>query len=86
MTEILTRRGFGIESGIPRETLACPDGLAPTHDLYLLKSYTALSLRLAGVLHVAGVLSDRPTWRQLPDAFADETDGKADPDDSRSSA
>ena len=54
VTEILTRRGFRVESGIPEEMLACPDRLAPTHDLYLLKSYTALSPNLAGVLHVGG--------------------------------
>src|SRR3989449_11778732 len=34
--------------------LVSPDRLASTHDLYLLKSYTALSLSLAGVLHAEG--------------------------------
>src|SRR5205807_10314810 len=34
--------------------LVSPDQLASTHDLYLLKSYTALSLSLAGVLHTEG--------------------------------
>src|SRR2546422_2775127 len=54
VSEILRCRGFLIESGIAEEMLVSPDQLASTHDLYLLKSYTALSLSLAGVLHAEG--------------------------------
>src|SRR2546422_6761151 len=50
VSEILRCRGFRVESGIAEEMLVSPDRLASTHDLYLLKSYTALSLSLAGVL------------------------------------
>jgi ribosomal protein S6--L-glutamate ligase len=50
----LTRRGFRIESGIAEETVTQPDVLAATHDLYVLKSHTELSLSLAGVLHLQG--------------------------------
>src|SRR3989442_966543 len=54
VSEILRCRGFRVESGIAEEMLVSPDRLASTHDLYLLKSYTALSLSLAGVLHAEG--------------------------------
>src|SRR2546426_2481098 len=54
VSEILRCRGFRVESGIAEEMLVSPDQLASTHDLYLLKSYTALSLSLAGVLHAEG--------------------------------
>ena len=54
VSEILRCRGFRVESGIAEEMLVSPDRLASTHDLYLLKSYTALSLSLAGVLHTEG--------------------------------
>jgi hypothetical protein len=43
--EILTRRNFDIESGKVEEMLLRSDLLKPTHDLYLLKSDTELSLR-----------------------------------------
>jgi ribosomal protein S6--L-glutamate ligase len=54
VSEILRCRGFRVESGIAEEMLVSPDRLASTHDLYLLESYTALSLSLAGVLHAEG--------------------------------
>lgn len=49
--EILTRRGFDIDSGIAEELVAEPDRLSIQHDLYILKSHTELSLSLAGILH-----------------------------------
>lgn len=52
--EILGRRGFEIDSGIPEETVVRPDRLASEHDLYVLKSHTELSLSLAGVLAAQG--------------------------------
>jgi ribosomal protein S6--L-glutamate ligase len=52
--EILGRRGFEIESGIPEETVVRPDRLSVGHDLYVLKSHTELSLSLAGVLAAQG--------------------------------
>lgn len=51
---LLTRRGFRIEAGIAEEMLMQPDRLAVTHDLYLLKSHTELSLSLAGIWHGQG--------------------------------
>jgi ribosomal protein S6--L-glutamate ligase len=52
--EILTRRGFRIDSGIAEDIYVQPDSLRPAHDLYLLKSHTELSLSLAGILHAQG--------------------------------
>jgi ribosomal protein S6--L-glutamate ligase len=52
--EILTRRNFEIESGKVEEMLLRSDLLKPTHDLYLLKSDTELSLSIAGILHSHG--------------------------------
>lgn len=52
--EILTRRGFQIDSGIAEDVYVQPDSLRPAHDLYLLKSHTELSLSLAGILHAQG--------------------------------
>jgi glutathione synthase/RimK-type ligase-like ATP-grasp enzyme len=52
--DILRRRGFEIESGIPEETVVRPDRLSVEHDLYVLKSHTELSLSLAGVLAAQG--------------------------------
>jgi ribosomal protein S6--L-glutamate ligase len=48
----LAGRGFRIESGIAEEMVT--DDLVATHDLYVLKSHTELSLSLAGVLHLRG--------------------------------
>jgi ribosomal protein S6--L-glutamate ligase len=57
LTEVfaeLTCRGFHIESGIAEEIVARPMDLRATHDLYVLKSHTELSLSLAGVLDLQG--------------------------------
>jgi ribosomal protein S6--L-glutamate ligase len=50
----LRRRGFGVETGIAEEIVQRPDRLTATHDLYVLKSHTELSLSLAGILHTQG--------------------------------
>jgi ribosomal protein S6--L-glutamate ligase len=52
--QILERRGFDVESGIPEETVAQPDRLRSEHDLYVLKSHTELALALAGTLDTLG--------------------------------
>jgi ribosomal protein S6--L-glutamate ligase len=52
--DILARRGFEVDSGIPEEAITRPDRLSPEHDLYALKSHTELSLSLAGVLAAQG--------------------------------
>jgi ribosomal protein S6--L-glutamate ligase len=52
--DILRRRDFEVESGIPEEMVVCPDRLPVEHDLYVLKSHTELSLSLAGVLAAQG--------------------------------
>jgi ribosomal protein S6--L-glutamate ligase len=52
--DILRRRGFEIESGIPEEMVVRPDHLCVEHDLYILKSHTDLALSLAGVLAAQG--------------------------------
>ena len=52
--DILSRRGFAVESGIAEDLLTRPDLLCPRHDLYLLKSHTEMSLSLAGILHDQG--------------------------------
>jgi ribosomal protein S6--L-glutamate ligase len=52
--DILERKGFEIDSGIPEEAVARPDELRAEHDLYLLKSHTELALSLAGVFDTLG--------------------------------
>ncbi len=52
--DLLTQRGFQVEAGIAEELLTRPDQLEVTHDLYLLKSHTEMSLSLAGILHQQG--------------------------------
>jgi ribosomal protein S6--L-glutamate ligase len=52
--EKLAQRNFDIESGKVEETLLRSDLLEPTHDLYVLKSDTELSLSVAGILHSRG--------------------------------
>jgi len=52
--ELLSRRGFRVESGIAEELLVRPDRLPAEHDLYVLKSHTELSLSLAAVLDTQG--------------------------------
>jgi ribosomal protein S6--L-glutamate ligase len=54
VSEILRHRGFQVEAGIAEESLSRPEHLDLSHDLYLLKSYTELSLSLAGILHAQG--------------------------------
>jgi ribosomal protein S6--L-glutamate ligase len=51
---LLERHGFRVESGIPEEMMLRVDGLAPRHDLYVLKSHTELALSLAGLLDAQG--------------------------------
>jgi ribosomal protein S6--L-glutamate ligase len=52
--ELLRRRGFQVDGGIAEEILVWADRFRVAHDLYLLKSHTALSLSLAGVLDAQG--------------------------------
>jgi len=57
---LLTQRGFVVNSGIAEEMLVRSDRLAPAHDLYILKSHTELSLSLAGILHSQGAAMLNP--------------------------
>jgi ribosomal protein S6--L-glutamate ligase len=52
--ERLRRGGFRVEMGFGEELLLEPEGLAPAHDLYVLKSHSKLWLSLAGILHGQG--------------------------------
>ena len=52
--DILRRRGFGVETGIAEEMVVRADLLDVTHDLYVVKSHTELTLSLAGTLHGQG--------------------------------
>lgn len=54
VSELLSRRGYEVESFIAEEKLTGLDSLDTKNTLYLLKSYTDLSLALAGVLHARG--------------------------------
>lgn len=58
--DLLTRRGFVVNSGIVEEMLVRSDRLTPAHDLYILKSHTELSLSLAGILHSQGAAMLNP--------------------------
>jgi ribosomal protein S6--L-glutamate ligase len=51
---ILRRRGYEIDEGIAEEMVVRPDLMTVSHDLYILKSHTELSLSLAGVLYSQG--------------------------------
>jgi len=53
-SEILSRRGYEVGNFIAEEALTQLDSLDTENTLYLLKSYTDLSLSLAGVLHARG--------------------------------
>ena len=55
VSEILRRRGHLVESSIPEESLCALDETPRDADLYLLKSYTELSLSLAGALSAQGI-------------------------------
>src|SRR5205809_7867394 len=52
--DLLRRRGFDIALGIAEELLLQLDGPGLTHDLYILKSHTALWLSLAEIVHTHG--------------------------------
>ncbi len=52
--ETLVDGGFQVEMVIAEEVLTRPDWLDVTHDLYILKSNTELSLSLAAILHSQG--------------------------------
>jgi ribosomal protein S6--L-glutamate ligase len=54
VAELLRRRGLDVEGVISEDVLQRPERLGPDVDLWLLKSYTPLSLSLAGVLHRSG--------------------------------
>lgn len=54
VSEILRRRGHVVECSIPEESLCALDEGPRDPDLYLLKSYTELSLSLAGALSAQG--------------------------------
>jgi ribosomal protein S6--L-glutamate ligase len=51
---ILARHGFQVETVIAEEVVTQPESLGSTHDLYIMKSNTELSLSLAGILHTQG--------------------------------
>ncbi|MEW6212528.1 MAG: ATP-grasp domain-containing protein [Acidobacteriota bacterium] len=52
--DILRRRGYEVAESIAEEIIQQPEDLRPSHDLYILKSHTELSLSLAGILHCRG--------------------------------
>lgn len=54
VSSILRGRGHRVVSSIPEEELTSLEGPLEPHDLYLLKSYTELSLSLAGALRMRG--------------------------------
>ena len=58
--QILTRKGFQVDSSIAEEVVTQPDSLGVRHDLYILKSHTELSLSLAGILHLQGARTLNP--------------------------
>jgi ribosomal protein S6--L-glutamate ligase len=51
---ILERHGFQVETVIAEEVVTQPESLGSTHDLYIMKSNTELSVSLAGILHTQG--------------------------------
>lgn len=53
-SEILKARGFDVSSIIAEEVVQRPEWMGAEADVFLLKSYTPLSLSLAGVLEEAG--------------------------------
>lgn len=54
VSRILRERGHSVNSSIPEEELCSLHDLPLDHDLYLLKSYTELSLSLTGALSARG--------------------------------
>jgi ribosomal protein S6--L-glutamate ligase len=72
VTERLRRRGLEVANAISEEVVERPGRLGAEADLWLLKSYTPLSLSLAGVLHRAGarVLNPYPACLAARDKIA----------------
>lgn len=70
--ERLRLRGLEVTSAIAEEVVERPGHLGAEADLWLLKSYTPLSLSLAGVLHRAGarVLNPYPACLAARDKIA----------------
>jgi ribosomal protein S6--L-glutamate ligase len=58
--ERLRARGYHVEIGVGSELLLEHAQLAREHDLYILKSHTALWLSLAGILHCQGARMVNP--------------------------
>ncbi|HZC04543.1 MAG TPA: ATP-grasp domain-containing protein [Ktedonobacterales bacterium] len=52
--ETLRRQGHEVELGVANELVMDPGQFTAQHDLYILKSHTALWLSLAGILHSQG--------------------------------
>jgi ribosomal protein S6--L-glutamate ligase len=52
--DILRQRGYEVDEGIAEEMLLRPDLMTVSHDLYILKSHTELSLSLAGIFYCQG--------------------------------
>jgi ribosomal protein S6--L-glutamate ligase len=72
VADLLRRYGFDVASTIAEEEVQEPGRLAEGADLWLLKSYTPLSLSLAGALHRAGarVLNPWPACMAARDKIA----------------
>jgi ribosomal protein S6--L-glutamate ligase len=72
VAERLRRRGLDVASAVAEEVVERPGRLGAEADLWLLKSYTPLSLSLAGVLHRAGarVLNPYPACLAARDKIA----------------
>jgi ribosomal protein S6--L-glutamate ligase len=70
--EHLQGRGFNVDILIPEQTAWRADMLAPSHDLYLLKSDTELALTVAGILqaHEAPILNPYPNCLAAKDKIA----------------
>lgn len=60
MFDNLRQRGHNVELGVADEIVMNPGQLTVKHDLYVLKSHTALWLSLAGILHSQGALIVNP--------------------------
>ncbi|MDQ3770716.1 MAG: ATP-grasp domain-containing protein [Actinomycetota bacterium] len=58
--DILRRRDYEVGESIAEESVVSPDRIAATHDLYVVKSHTELSLSLAGVLDTQGAMLLNP--------------------------
>jgi len=70
--ELLGRRGFEVGTAIAEELVQRPDLVGDEADLWVLKSYTPLSLSLASVLHESGarVLNPYPACIAARDKIA----------------